>query len=182
MDIKKYWQQKDKIAAGTLKNMCYVYNIRMRQIKKQGRQTKKVPVKDIIMTSYGTWRNDYLQQYVEILQKYDKDGRKGDYTGTKWWTQEWADAPKNSKGQVKRRMTKFFNLYDSIRKRGFQRRTNNLPKLIDTSQLHISRDIRGYRVSGKYYRLLGMKRLFIAYHLGIEEVWCRIINIRIVQI
>ncbi len=181
LDIKKYWLN-EKVAAGTLKNLCYVYNIKARQVKVLSRIARKVPVSHIIMEKHGNWENEYLKQYEEILTQYDTIGRNGDFSNTGWWKEEWENARKGEKHKVKVRMNKFFNLYDSIRKNGFQRRSNNLPKLIDVSNLQISRDIRGYRISERYYRLLGMKRLFIAHHLGIEAVWCRVLTIRIVQL
>ena len=181
LNLRKYWL-KEKISAGTLKNLCYVYNVRAKQVKVLSRIARKVPISHIIMEKHGDWVNDYLRQYEEILTQYDSIGRNGDFSNTGWWKEEWSNAPKNNKKQVKTRMNRFFNLYDSIKKKGFKRQSNNLPKLIDVSSLQISSNIRGYRISERYYRLLGMKRLFIAHYLGIESVWCRVLTIRIVQL
>ena len=165
-----------------LKNFCYVFNHKAKQVKVEARLNRSVPVNDIIKPGLDGLKYIYYDMYKEVMDRYTETGNKEDYTTTRLYKLEWEIAPKNNKAQVAKRFKAFYALFDSIKTNGFKRRSNRMVKLIDIEGKPRTNPVRGERFSEKYYRVNGMKRCFIAKYLGVKEIPCRVLKIRIVQI
>ena len=178
MNTKRYWI-KQNVDVALLNNFCYVFNHRAQQVKVAARLNRRIPIGDIVP---GQNSKELYGMYVEVMDIYVKNGSNYDYQKTALWKKDWEDAPKSNKKQVQKRFTKFFALFDSIKKKGHLKFTNKQVRLLDIKGKARANEIRGNRFSEKYYRINGMKRCFISKYLGIETIPCRILKIRIVQI
>ena len=181
MNTQKYWI-KQNVDVRILKNFCYVFNHKPKQIKVAARVNRDVPIDDILIDGLDGVKYIYYEMYREVMDIYSRQGCKYDYRKTELWKFEWSIAPKSNKGQVRTRFAEFFALFDSIKNKGYKRHPNKMVRLIDIEGKARTRDVRGERFSHKYYRINGMKRCFIAKYLGIKVIPCRILRIRIVQI
>lgn len=162
-----------------LKNLCYALNVKKAQVKVLRKETRVVSLSEIIDEAMGDWTAGAFDMYREILERYEKEGRGGNYTDTALWQLEVYNAPKGQERVAKERVFKFLELFDSIRKHGYQRKANNLVKLLTLDGRTPCRDVRGLRFSRKYFRLTGLKRCVICKYLGIKKVPCRIFISRI---
>ncbi len=181
MNTRKYWI-KQNMDVKILKNFCYVFNHRAKQVKVRARINRTVPIDDIILDELDGVKFYYYDMYKEVMDIYVKKGRNYDYRKTKLWVKEWEQAPKNNKGQVRRRFAEFFTLFDSIKNNGHKFYPNKQVRLLDIEGKARTRKVEGHRFSHKYYRINGMKRCFISKYLGIKEIPCRVLKIRIVQL
>jgi hypothetical protein len=178
---KKYWITQN-MDVKILKNFCYVFNHKAKQIKVSARLNRVVPVSDIIFDELDGHKFKYYKMYKEVMDIYVKSGKNYDYRKTELWKMEWSFAPKDNKAQVRRRFAEFFKLFDSIKKKGYKLHSNKQVRLIDIEGKVRTRKIEGNRFSEKYYRTNGMKRTIIARYLGIKKIPCRVLKVRIVQL
>jgi len=181
MNIEKYWI-KHNVDYNILKNFCHVFNHKHRQIKVTNRIFRIVPVDDILVSELDGIKYKMYDLYKEVMDIYIEKGTKYDYTKTRLWEYEWSIAPKNNKAQVEKRFISFFNLFDSIRKKGYKKRSNGMVRLLDIEGKPRSLPVSGERFSEKYYRISGMKRCIISKYLGIKNIPCRILEIKVVPI
>lgn len=176
--VNRYLRKRD-VDPACLKNLCHALNIKKAQVRIDRKTTRVVPLSDIIDESIGDWAAGAYDMYREILERYERDGPKGDYRDTALWALEEYNAPRGQEHVVKERVSKFLQLYESIKKHGFERRSNNLVKLLTLDGREPCREVRGLRFSRRYFRLTGLKRCVVCKYLGIKKVPCRIFISRI---
>jgi len=139
-----------------------------------------IAVVDEIIPKNNNW-DETLLRYYEILDKYAQEGRHADYTETALWKHEVDNLhPKTDMEIVKKRIMHLFNLYDSIKKRGFVRRPGDLIRLLYVKDLKPVVVLeRGGRTSDTYYRINGMRRVILCKYFNIEKINCRLFKVAI---
>ena len=157
------------IAKETCKDLLYMYGTTYKKVRFSEGEKRLVELRQIIPETQD-WK-DTVWIYDGLMGRIDRGCTE--YTDSAWWKHETRNETKNIQG----RLNKFKELYASIKKRGFQSRTRLPVILLDVSKVKRKNPPKGGRISYKYYRINGMKRVLACNYLGINKIPCKIFHV-----
>lgn len=175
----KYWK-KLNIDPGIMGSFKEVYGLNLDRVRVTEKVIAMVYVSDIADTDNPYWV-ELLEIYFIVLKRFEKSGRRVELSDTQLYKKDYSDAPKGKKWQVERRFDRLYELFQSIKKHGYEKRPNKLLRLLDTRELK-PRILKGSRISKKYYRLEGMRRCIICSYLGIKKIPVKLFKIKVVKV
>jgi hypothetical protein len=153
-----------------MKDFLYMYGCTLRQIKLSEGQTVWVRVQDIIPKNKD-WQ-DTIWRYSGLIKRINKGVP---YQGSAWHKHEIHNETK----RIQYRFDRFRKLYHSIKNDGFQFMKRQHIKLLNVSNIERKNPERGGRISYKYYRINGMKRVLICNFLNINRIPCKVYGVKL---
>ena len=157
--------QRTSITKDLLKDFFHMYNTNPRKLQFSEGSVEMVALGDIIPDT-DDWHTT-IWRYVGLLKRID---RNVPYQESAWFKHE----QRNQVKDIQKRFDMFKELYKSIKKNGYLTMPRKYLKLLDISKMKRQNPIKGGRISKKYYRTNGMKRILICNYLGINKIPCKI--------
>jgi len=169
------------IERNVMKSFLHLFNTDYPNIRVQTNNVRRVKVDELI--NEEAWK-DLLREHFELLDRFEESGLKGNFDDLDYWKTEYCNAPKGIKNSfVFRRINELYSLYKSIKDKGYIQEKKKLVKAIWIENLIRRRKIKyGSRVTEKYYRLNGVRRLIICKYRNIEEIPISLIKVKVVKL
>ena len=158
------------ITTDVMKDFCIMFGCKPAQIKLSEGQVITERLTDIIPKNHD-WE-ETLWAYHGLMKRIDHNTP---YQSSAWHKKEVANETKDIPG----RFNKFKILYFSIKKSGFAFKKRQHIKLLNVSNIKRVAPDKGGRISQKYYRINGMKRLLICNYLGIQQIPVKIYGVKL---
>lgn len=160
MSLSKW--SRTGITIDTMKDFCIIFNCTLKNVQLSEGSMKLVKLSDIIPMTMD-WQ-ETIWRYVGLLKRIDSG--TNEFTDSAWWKHEVHNQTKD----IQKRLKRFRDLYSSIKRDGFSYFQKNHIKLLDVRDMERYKPERGGRISYKYYRINGMKRVLICNYLGMESI------------
>jgi len=169
------------IERSVMKAFLQMYDTNYQNVRVQANNITKLKIDDLI--DHADWK-ETLREHFELMDKYERDGKKVNYEDLDFYKREHTNAPEGMKNSfTQRRIDEFLTLYKNIKKNGYAHEEGKLVKVIHTGNLTTKKKPEWRsRISKEYYRLNGKRRLIICKYLGIEEIPVSLVRVRIVQL
>jgi len=178
--IKKYlvWCN---IERSVMKAFLQMFQTDYKNVRVQTNNPSRVKVDELF--DHEEWA-DMLRIHYELIDRYERDGREANYMDLEFWKIEHANAPKGIKNSfTQRRVDEFLSLYKSIKKKGYYKEDKKLIKAIWIEGFEIKEEPKWRsRITEKYYRLNGKRRIICCKYLGIEEIPISLIKVKVVKL
>lgn len=164
-----------------MKAFLKMFQTDYKNVRVQTNNVSRVKVGDLI--DHEVWI-ETLREHFELIDRYERDGRKANCMDLDFWKREHENAPSGQKNSfTQRRVDEFLSLYRSIKNSGYYKEDKRLVKAIWIRDIPIKEEPKWKsRVTEKYYRLNGARRLIVCKYLGIEEIPISLIKIKIVSL
>lgn len=178
--IKKYLIWCD-IERNVLKSFLHLFDTNYQNIRVQSNNVSTVNIDELV--DEEAWK-DLLREHFEVLDIFKENGREADYSNTDYYKREYANAPNGQQNNFTlRRIDELYSLYKSIRDNGYVKESKRLIKALWIKDLERKREVKyTQRITEKYYRLNGVRRLVICKYLGISEIPISLIKIKVVKL
>ncbi len=147
-----------------------MYNCSLKSIQLSEGHTVHVSIRDIIPVNQD-WQ-DTIWVYSGLIKRINK-GKP--YQGSAWHKHE----VRNEVKKIQYRFERFKKLYNSIKGNGFKFMKRQHIKLLNVSSLELVNPKKGGRISDKYYRINGMKRVLICNFLNISRIPCKVYGVKV---
>jgi hypothetical protein len=158
------------ITPDILKDFFFMYKTNSRKVQFSEGERQLVDINKIIPQTKD-WK-DTIWMYKGLLGRID---RNVPYQKSAWHKHE----IHNQVPDIQKRFNRFRELYKSIKKKGFIWQQRRHIKLLDVTKLRRKNPIKGGRISYKYFRINGMRRILICKYLGIKKIPCRVYKVSI---
>jgi len=147
-----------------------MYNTTAPKIKLSQGKRKIVALSQIIPNNKD-WENT-IRRYEGLIDRLNRGVPCRD---SAWWKYESG----NSVSDIPKRLKRFVDLYESIKRHGFKYRSGEQVVLLNIQGLKLVNPKTGGRISDWYYRTNGMRRLLICNYLGKVQIPCKVCEVRI---
>ena len=154
-----------------MKDFFYMYDTAPRKTQFSEGSMALVRVSDII-PSNRNWQ-ETPWRYAGIMGRIDNNTKE--ISDSAWAKHE----KRNQVSDIHKRFRRFKRLYKNIKQNGYQYMKKRHMKLLDLQNMQLKNPEKGGRISRKYYRLNGMKRLTICAYLGINKIPVKVYRVRI---
>jgi len=163
--------QRTGITPDILKDFFYMYATTKRKTQLSEGGIAWVRVSDVIPKNQD-WQQT-IWRYSGLMSRIDNKTKE--FTDSAFWKHE----KKNRIKDIQKRLDRFKRLYRSIKATGFIMGKRNHIKLLDLCDVKRKRPEKGGRISCKYYRCNGMKRILICAYLGINKIPVKLYRVSI---